>query len=137
MELVWLDRDGHELERPGARGVISTIALSPDGTSVVYDQADPRTATFDIWRLVFGRGNPYKLTFNPSNDVFPLWSSDGTRIVFMSVRERPPQLYEVRPDAAGKETLLFKDPAPGRCVRLLPEQKDALLHGDRFEDQQR
>ena len=42
VELVWLDRDGHELERPGARGVISTIALSPDGTSVVYDQADPQ-----------------------------------------------------------------------------------------------
>ena len=49
-ELVWLDRDGHELGRPGPTGVISTVALSPDDTSVVYDQADPQTATFDIWR---------------------------------------------------------------------------------------
>ena len=98
VELVWLDRKGNELGRPGARGVISTIALSPDDTSVVYDQADPQTATFDIWRLVFDR-DPYKLTFNPSNDVFPVWFSDGKRIVFMSVRERPPQLYA---DAAGR-----------------------------------
>jgi len=92
--------------------VIGTIALSPDDTSVVYDEADPRTATFDIWRLVFGRGRPDKLTFNPSNDVFPVWFNDGKRIVFMSVRERPPQLYEMLPDAAGDETLLFKDPHP-------------------------
>ena len=108
VELVWMNRSGHEVGRSGARGVISTIALSPDDTSVVYDQADPKTATFDIWRLVFGPRDPYQLTFNPSNDVFPVWSSDGKRIVFMSVRERPPQLYEILPDAAGNEGLLFK-----------------------------
>ena len=108
VELVWLNRDGHEIGRPGARGVISTIALSPDDTSVVYDLADPETATFDIWRLVFGPRDPYQLTFNPSNDVFPVWSSDGKRIVFMSVRERPPQLYEMLPNAAGNEERLFK-----------------------------
>ena len=109
---MWLNRSGHEVGRPGARGVISTIALSPDDTSVVYDLADPETATFDIWRLVFGRRDPDQLTFNPSNDVFPVWSSDGKRIVFMSVRERPPQLYVMLPDAAGNEERLFKAPHP-------------------------
>lgn len=111
-ELVWLDRDGHEIGRPGATGVINTVALSPDDTSVVYDQADPQTATFDIWRLVFGRGSPDKLTFNPSNDVFPLWAPDGNRIVFTSVREAPPQVFTMAATAAGDETLLFKFPAP-------------------------
>ena len=112
VELAWLDRNGRALGLPGARGVISTIALSPDGTSVVYDLADPQTATFDIWRLVFSRRDPDKLTFNPSNDVFPLWSSDGERIVFTSVRERPPQLYEMHPDASGNEVRLFEAPYP-------------------------
>ena len=111
-ELVWFDREGHEIGRPGATGVINTVALSPDDTSVVYDLADPRTATFDLWRLVFGRGSANQLTFNPSNDVFPLWSPDGQRIVFTSVREAPPQLFTMAPTAAGDETLLFKFPAP-------------------------
>jgi serine/threonine protein kinase/Tol biopolymer transport system component len=111
-ELVWFNREGQELGRPGARGVISTVALSPDDTSVVYDQADPTSATFDIWRLVFGHNGPDKLTFNPSNDVFPVWSSDGKRIVFTSVRERPPQLYEMLPDGSGNEVRLVKTPQP-------------------------
>ena len=111
-ELVWFDRDGTELGRPGARGVISTIALSPDASRVVFDQADPRTATFDLWQLVFAVGAPDKLTFNPSHDIFPMWSPDGSRIVFTSVRERPPQLYEMDPDVAGGERRLFQSPMP-------------------------
>ena len=111
-ELVWLDRDGHEIGRPGPTGVINTVALSPDDTSVVYDLADRQTATFDLWRVVFDRGSPEKLTFNPSNDVFPLWSPDAKRIVFTSVREAPPQIFAMAPTAAGDETLLFQFAAP-------------------------
>ena len=111
-ELVWLDRDGNEIGRPGATGVINTVALSPDDTSVAYDLADPQTATFDIWRLVFDRGPPEKLTLNPANDVFPLWSPEGKRFVFTSVREAPPQVFAMTPAAAGGEILLFKSPAP-------------------------
>jgi serine/threonine protein kinase/Tol biopolymer transport system component len=111
-ELVWFNRSGTELGRPGAKGVISTIALSPDATRVVFDQADPRTATFDLWQLVFAVGAPDKLTFNPSHDIFPMWSPDGSRIVFTSVRERPPQLYVMDPHVAGGETRLFQSPLP-------------------------
>jgi eukaryotic-like serine/threonine-protein kinase len=111
-ELVWRDRDGSETGRPGVTGIINTVALSPDDTSVVYDQANPQTATFDIWRLVFDDERPEKLTLHPANDVFPLWSPEGKRFVFTSVREAPPQMFVTTPAAAGGESLLFKSPAP-------------------------
>ena len=111
-ELVWFGRDGNEIGKPGATGVINTISLSPDAASVVYDLADPRTATFDLWQLVFGRPEAHKLTFNPANDLFPVWSHTGERIAFSSLRERPPQLYEMSAKAAGNETLLFKSKLP-------------------------
>ena len=111
-ELVWLDREGHEIGRPGVTGVINTVALAPDDSSVVYDQADPQTATFDIWRLLFDRGPPEKLTLHPANDVFPLWSPEGKRFVFTSVRAVPPQIFAMTAAAVGGETLLFPSPAP-------------------------
>lgn len=111
-ELVWFGRTGNGIGKAGATGVINTISLSPDATSVVYDLADPRTATFDLWQLVFGRPEAYKLTFNPANDLFPVWSHTGERIAFSSLRERPPQLYETSAKASGNETLLFESTLP-------------------------
>ena len=111
-ELVWLNRSGNETGRPGASGVISTIALSPDDKSVVFDRMDPVTGTFDLWRLVFDGTTPHKLTFHPSQDVFPLFSKDGGRVVFMSARERPPQIYGLSLSAAGSESRLFSTKFP-------------------------
>jgi serine/threonine protein kinase len=111
-ELVWVDRAGRRIGNPGPKGVFNSLSLSPDATSVVYDQAEPRNRTFDLWRLDFARGIPSRLTFHPSHDIFPLWSPDGTRIVFGSLREPPPQLYELSANSAGTEKLLLKTNLP-------------------------
>src|SRR4029078_12317787 len=65
---------------------------------------------------------PVQLTFNPSNDVFPLWSDDG-RIFFMSVRDRPPQIYQMLPDNSGNETRVFKAPYPVFPSGMSPDSK--------------
>ena len=111
-EIVWIDRAGHQIGKPGPAGAITTVSLSPDATIVVYDQADSRTATLDLWQFAFTRGAPERLTFDPSNDVFPVWSPDGSRIAFSSIRERPPQLYELAAHSAGTEKLLLKTNLP-------------------------
>jgi Tol biopolymer transport system component len=111
-ELVWVDRAGRRIGNPGPKGVFNSVSLSPEATSVVYDQAEPRNRTFDLWRLDFARGIPSRLTFHPSHDIFPLWSPDGTRIVFGSLREPPPQLYELNANSAGTEKLLLKTNLP-------------------------
>ncbi len=110
--LAWFDREGRELGRPGPTGVISTLSLSPDDTSVAYDLADPQTETFDIWKQVFGRLEPQRLTVNPSNDVFPLFSPNGQRIAFTSVRDRPPQIYEMPGNTSGDQSRLFSIRSP-------------------------
>jgi serine/threonine protein kinase/Tol biopolymer transport system component len=111
-QLTWLDRTGKRIGVAGAKGVFNSLSLSPDGNSVVYDEADPRSGTIDLWRLDFARGVPSRMTFHPSHDLFPLWSLDGKRIVFSSLREGAPQLYELSADSAGNETVLFKSPFP-------------------------
>jgi serine/threonine protein kinase/Tol biopolymer transport system component len=112
-ELVWLDRTGEQIDKPHARGAFTTISLSPDATSVIFDAADARTASMDLWQLIFARGEPSKLTFNPGHDVFPLWSPDGGRIAFASMREDgPPQLYERDANSVGNEKVLLKSNFP-------------------------
>ncbi len=88
-ELVWFDRDGRPIGNPGPKGVFNSMSLSPDAASVVYDEAEPRNRTLDLWRFDFARGSPYKLTFNPSHDMFPLWSPDGTYRVQLPSRASP------------------------------------------------
>jgi Tol biopolymer transport system component len=44
--------------------------------------------------------------------MFPLWSPDGTRIAFSSLREPPVQLYELSANGGGTEKLLLKTSFP-------------------------
>jgi len=111
-ELVWVDRAGRRIGEAGPRGIFNSLSLSPDAASVVYDQVEPRNRTLGLWRLDFARGVPSRLTFHPSHQMFPLWSPDGTRIAFSSLREPPPQLYELSANGAGSEKVLLKTNFP-------------------------
>ncbi len=111
-ELVWVDRAGRRIGEAGPSGIFNSLSLSPDAKRVVYDQAEPRNRTLDLWLLDFARGVPSRLTFHPSHDMFPLWSPDGTRIAFSSLREPPVQLYELNANGAGTEQLLLKTNFP-------------------------
>ena len=41
-QLTWLDRTGKQIGDPGPKGIHNSLSLSPDATSVVYDEADAR-----------------------------------------------------------------------------------------------
>ena len=111
-QLQWLDRTGKRISAAGPKGIFNSLSLSPDGNSVVYDQVDSRTGNVDLWRLDFSSGVPSRRTFNPAHDFFPVWSPNGRRIAFTSLRESPPQLYELDAGSAGTEALLLKSPLP-------------------------
>jgi hypothetical protein len=111
-ELAWVDRSGAAIGTATEVGALTTIALSPDASQVVYDSTDARTAAFDLWRLIFSRGVPARLTFNPGSDIFPVWARDGTRLAYASVRDGPPQLYEIGADGASPERHLLKTDLP-------------------------
>ena len=111
-ELVWVNRTGQRIEKVGPPGMFNSLSLSPDDNSVVYDFADQRTGSIDLWRLDFARGEPSRLTFHPSHDMFPLWSPVGGRIAFNSLRELPPQLFELDADSSGSEKILLRTNLP-------------------------
>ena len=82
--LVWIDREGREEPLPAPPRPYSYPRLSPDGTQVAVDV---RGAEGDIWVWHVARETLTRLTFDPGQDRFPLWSPDGRRIAFSSQRD--------------------------------------------------
>lgn len=106
--LIFVNRDGKELETVGDVGEIDNPALSRDGRRLAYALADPRSAKVDIWIRDLARGVSSRFTFGPGNNELPLWSPDGSRVVFQSTRNGPGDLFEKPASGQGEETLLLK-----------------------------
>jgi TolB protein len=86
--------------------------LSPDGTRVAVEAVDPQGRTQDIWLVELARGVTSRFTFDPGNDIYPVWSPDGSRIMFGSDREGGVlKLYQKRADGVGTEEPVLKSGA--------------------------
>jgi Tol biopolymer transport system component len=70
----------------------------------------------DVWLLDLARGTTSRLTFSPQyENSSPIWSPDGTRIVFSSTRDGKGGLYMKSSMGAGTEQRLIETDA-----RILP-----------------
>jgi serine/threonine protein kinase len=107
-QLVWFDRSGKQLGAPGPPGEYLFPTLSPDEKRVAIGRTDPQTSTFDIWLVDLARGIPSRFTFGLASDVYPVWSPDGSRIVFGSNRDGAWSLYQKSSSGAGSEEAILK-----------------------------
>jgi Tol biopolymer transport system component len=92
-QFVWFDRAGRELTRVGSPHSFgpSYLSMAPDGRRIAVQRTDGGNT--DIWLVDLARGNASRFTTDPEPDIAPLWSPDGTRIVYSSQRNNF-NLYE-------------------------------------------
>ena len=83
-QLTWFDRQGVVAGRASEPGGFRDVALSPDGTRAVASRTNPLDTTkADLWLFDLTRGSgATRLTLGGGIAEFPIWSPDGTRIVF-------------------------------------------------------
>jgi Tol biopolymer transport system component len=86
------------------------VALSPDGRRVTAVRGDEH-GNFDLWMHEVARNSSIRFTFDPAQDLLPVWSPDSRRIFFDSLRGAG-GLYEKDASSATEEKLLLKA-APG------------------------
>ncbi|MEP7338054.1 MAG: hypothetical protein ABI977_09955, partial [Acidobacteriota bacterium] len=108
-QFVWLDRAGKRLGTVGQPGLWGSNRLSADEQRLAVGRRDPRTQTADVYVLDLLRGTETRFTFDPANDGVPIWSPDGSRIVWWSSREGDgvANLYLKAASGAGQDELLL------------------------------
>lgn len=109
-QLVWFDRDGRQIGIVGEPGNYGDLALSPDGRRAAVSMLSQATNTRDIWIVDLERGVRTRFTFSGvSDEVSPIWSPDGSRIIFASTRAGHFDLYQKSTSGDGAEELVYAD----------------------------
>ena len=112
-QLQWFSRDGEFQEAfggPDAEG-LGQPSLSPSGQRVAVLRR-PGSNT-DIWIIYREGGAATRLTVNPGQEVFPVWTPDESAVVFRSSRGKTLDIFVSRLDAVGGDTLVVSAEALG------------------------
>jgi hypothetical protein len=93
-QLTWFDRLGNEQGTLSLPEGAQNPELSPDGTQLALERRDPKTGTRDVWLFELSRGIASRFTSDPSDDSDPVWSPDGSQIIFSSDRGGYNSIYK-------------------------------------------
>ncbi len=102
--LVWLDKNGKEEALEAEPNFYRFPRISPDGTRIALCLSSANNA--DVWIWDLARKASTRLTFGEKDDIRPIWTPDGKRIVYCSNRNGNLEIYWKAADGTGEEEKL-------------------------------
>ena len=81
-----IDRSGRHLGEVGPLDAGISPSASPNLSQLVVLRRTLEESNNDVWAMDTRRGLMTRLTTNPAEDVFPMWSAHGDRVIFSSNR---------------------------------------------------
>ena len=107
LQLAWFDRTGKRLGTIGDSARYGRFELSPDEKQIVFERLDADGRHANLWLLDLPRNATSRLTTASSgSDSNPVWSPDGTKLLFASARTGLPDIYEISA-GGGSERQVF------------------------------
>jgi Tol biopolymer transport system component len=83
-QLTWFDREGNALGTIGPPAGYNDLSLSPDETRLAVTKREGRNQ--DIWLVDLARNAWTRFTSDEAQDWHPVWSPEGSQLVFSSTR---------------------------------------------------
>jgi Tol biopolymer transport system component len=108
-QLVWTDRHDNRSTPFGEKAIYRTFSVSGDAKRIATHVHEWQNNLGGIWILEPDRSIKTRFTFDSAHSIRPIWSPDGTRIVYASSKEDGPfDLYAKASSGAGVEEPLLK-----------------------------
>jgi eukaryotic-like serine/threonine-protein kinase len=121
---IWVDRGGAVEPVGMPPRTYRSFSLSPDGTRLAIVVSDPGN---DIWVQDLIRGTSMRLT-SRGNNVQPIWTPDGSRIVFTERTDGGATPFWVPADGTGVPEPIFARDHRGGVFSVSPSGDLAAFH---------
>jgi serine/threonine-protein kinase len=105
--VVWVDRAGAVQAAPLPERNYENVVISPDGTRAIVQIREGVTS---LWMYDFGRNTLTPIGNSTGSSQAPLWTADGTRVIYRGTREGCRNLYWRAVDGSGDEERLITKP---------------------------
>ena len=113
--LVWVDREGKTELVGKDQNVYRETQVSPNGTKAVVRRG------WELWIHDFERGTQSRLTPPDTQNLLPVWTHDGARILFASNRGGDWDIYSQPADGSQPARALLKRPGQQYPSSLLAD----------------
>ena len=127
-------------------GRVGTIAVSPDGQTVLYDvtyfNIQENKGYRDLYLVPVAGGESQRITDTPERESEACWSADGKKIYYISTVSGDAQLWEINPDGSAAQQISsveggisgYKFSPDGKMVMYIKSVKlDQGIH-DKYPD---
>jgi len=125
--IAFFDRSGKRTGTLGERALYGETVLSPDGSRVAVITRDLENESADLFVLDVASGAKTRLTKTPRTEfaMAPVWSPDGKRIAYVTIKKGQEGIYVRAANGEGSEELLYKN--PGAFMNLNDWSSDGKL----------
>lgn len=129
--LCWVDRKGNREDLPFIPpGPWDWARLSPNGQKSALGTLSAN-GYYDVWVHDLERGGSTRITFDPATNALPIWTPDGSRLVFSSRRETGCQnIFWKAADGSGESERLTRGEYSQMPFSWSPDGK-ILIYGER------
>jgi serine/threonine protein kinase/Tol biopolymer transport system component len=100
--LEWYSRDGELLSVAAPPGLYRETSLAPDGSGLAF------TEGLTLWVQDLVRGTATRVTDDDEDHLYPVWSPDGTWLVFTTNRTAGSEIRKKRVTGLGEEELVLE-----------------------------